>query len=180
MNQIKLLILDVDGVLTDGRKYYDNSGNVVLKKFCDKDWTAIKLFKVIGVNVVLLTGDSFNKFIENKRGIKTFVNRNKAEHIDKSEYLSKFLKSYNISKDEVCFVGDDIFDIGLMKKLKYSFCPSDSPKIVKENCYVLNNSGGENIVFSLLETLVDKNLVQPYNYDNIIDSLYKEDNRDIF
>ena len=39
---IKLLILDVDGVLTDGKKYYNRDGDVVMKTFCDKDWTAIK------------------------------------------------------------------------------------------------------------------------------------------
>ena len=52
-----LLILDVDGVLTDGRKYYDVSGKGVLKTFCDRDFTAIKKFKANGWDVVFLSGD---------------------------------------------------------------------------------------------------------------------------
>ena len=42
-----LLILDVDGVLTDGKKYYDNTGKVLLKTFCDRDFTAIKKIKAV-------------------------------------------------------------------------------------------------------------------------------------
>ena len=63
MNQIKLIVLDVDGVMTDGKKYYTREGKVVMKQFCDKDWTAIKRFRALGVNVVFLTGDPFNESI---------------------------------------------------------------------------------------------------------------------
>ena len=45
---IKLIILDVDGVMTDGKKYYDRDGNVMMKNFCDKDWTAVKRFQRLG------------------------------------------------------------------------------------------------------------------------------------
>lgn len=48
---IKLLILDVDGVLTNGKKYYGENGLGRLKNFCDKDFTAIKRIKAAGVNV---------------------------------------------------------------------------------------------------------------------------------
>ena len=74
MNKIKLLILDVDGVLTDGKKHYDKEGNTISKVFCDKDWTALKLLKVVGIKTILITGDPFNKFIEkNNAYIKLFI-----------------------------------------------------------------------------------------------------------
>ena len=66
---IKLLILDVDGIMTDGVKYYDKEGVVKLKTFCDKDWTAIKRFKSIGIQVLFLTGDPFNEAIAKNRNI---------------------------------------------------------------------------------------------------------------
>ena len=54
---IKLLILDVDGVMTGGIKYYDREGTVKLKTFCDKDWTAIKRFVQSESMLFFLTGD---------------------------------------------------------------------------------------------------------------------------
>ena len=57
---IKLVILDVDGVLTDGKKYYNREGEVLMKTFCDKDWTAIKRFRAMGITVIFPTGDPFN------------------------------------------------------------------------------------------------------------------------
>ena len=60
---IKLLIIDVDGIMTTGIKYYNREGEVKLKTFCDKDWTSIKRFRAAGINVVFLTGDGYNKKI---------------------------------------------------------------------------------------------------------------------
>ena len=51
---IKLVILDVDGVMTDVKKYFDRDGNVVIKNFCDKDWTAIKRLRAIGIDLSLI------------------------------------------------------------------------------------------------------------------------------
>ena len=64
---IKLVILDVDGVLTDGKKYYNRDGDVLMKTFCDKDWTAIKRFKALGIKVLFLSGDPFNEKIAKNR-----------------------------------------------------------------------------------------------------------------
>ena len=146
MNEIKLIILDIDGVLTDGKKYYDKNGEVQLKTFCDKDWTVLKIFKALNIDLVCITGDPFNKFIEEKRNIDVIVNRFQNKHLDKSIYLEELLNKYKIDSEQVCFVGDDIFDIGLMKKVKYSFCPNDSPNLVKDECIVLKNNGGENLM----------------------------------
>ena len=53
--KIKLAILDVDGVLTDGKKTYDNTGLCIYKTFCDKDFTAIKKLKALGISVCFLS-----------------------------------------------------------------------------------------------------------------------------
>ena len=68
---IKLIVLDVDGILTDGKKYYNRDGDVVMKTFCDKDWTAIKRFRAMDIPVVFLTGDPFNESIA--RNINIYV-----------------------------------------------------------------------------------------------------------
>lgn len=180
MNKIKLLILDVDGVLTDGKKHYDKEGNTISKVFCDKDWTALKLLKVVGIKTIIITGDPFNKFIEKNRNIQVIVNRSNDKHSDKSEYLDEIISQHNVNIEEVCFVGDDIFDIGLMKKLKYSFCPNDAPEIVKKECIVLQKNGGDNLISNLNEELIKLNLIFEYKYDDVINDLYTEDLKDKF
>ena len=71
---IKLVVLDVDGIMTDGKKYYDQNGSVVLKTFCDKDWTSIKRFKSMGINVIFLSGDeNINKQIAKDRNIDFYL-----------------------------------------------------------------------------------------------------------
>ena len=88
---IKLVILDVDGVMTDGKKYYDRDGNVVMKNFCDKDWTAVKRFRAIGIPVVFLTGDPFNAKILSNRNLPYVVNRGEGFHRDKVNFLDEIL-----------------------------------------------------------------------------------------
>ena len=111
---IKLVILDVDGVMTDGVKYYDREGTVKLKTFCDKDWTAIKRFRAIGVDVVFLTGDPYNVSILENRNLHVIANRGSGFHSDKKNYLDEILEQYNCSVKETAYVGDDLFDIGIM------------------------------------------------------------------
>ena len=64
----ELLILDVDGVLTTGKKYYDLNGNTIMKTFNDRDFTAIKQFMCSGLNVIFLSGDQqVNQQVAEKR-----------------------------------------------------------------------------------------------------------------
>jgi 3-deoxy-D-manno-octulosonate 8-phosphate phosphatase KdsC-like HAD superfamily phosphatase len=73
---IKLIILDVDGIMTDGKKYYGQDGSVYLKSFCDKDWTSIKRFKSLGINVIFLSGDeNINKLVADNRNIDFYLSR---------------------------------------------------------------------------------------------------------
>ena len=84
---IKLVILDVDGVLTTGKKYYNREGEVKLKSFCDKDWTAIKRFQAIGIPVIFITGDPYNKqILDNAYGILGIEFMAAAQALDFREY----------------------------------------------------------------------------------------------
>jgi len=170
---IKLVILDVDGVLTDGRKYYDNSGLAVYKTFCDKDFTAIKKFKSAGCHVIFLSGDeNINERVAANRGIPFYYTRGKC----KSLFLPDLLKEYSARLEEVVFLGDDTFDRELMSRVYHKFCPSDAPREVKEVCQVLTNAGGCNCVLELYEVLLKQNNVKQYDMDII----YKIDNNEKF
>jgi len=178
---IKLIILDIDGVLTNGRKIYDSSGKCVYKEFCDKDWTAIKRFQSLDIQVVFLTGDpNINGSMGLNRGIKTYVNRSNNTHIDKAYYLEEIMLNHNVEAENICYVGDDLFDIGIMKKVKYPFCVEDSPKIVKDYSRALDRRGGDNVIARLFETLEDLNLIKICKYEEIMDKIYELDKKQVF
>ena len=109
-SKIKLLILDVDGVLTDGTKVYDANHNPVSKRFMCKDFTAIKRFIASGVKVIMLSGDSWNKSMADKRNIPFYCTRGKDLSLDKSKYISFLEEEYSVSRENMAFVGDDYFE----------------------------------------------------------------------
>ena len=177
---IELFIIDVDGVMTNGTKYYNREGEVKLKTFCDKDWTSIKRFRAAGINVVFLTGDSYNVSILENRNLDVIVNRGKGYHSDKVNYLDKILKEYNCLPESTGFIGDDIFDIGIMRKVGYPFCVQNSPKMVKDNAATLPYNGGDNVLMHLFELLEVQRLIPRISYEDIVDKIYDLDIKEKF
>lgn len=177
---IKLVILDVDGVMTDGTKYYDRDGKVVLKIFCDKDWTAIKRFRAIGIPVVFITGDPYNEMILKNRNLPVVVNRGEGFHKDKANYLAEILEDFDCRSEEVVYLGDDLFDIGIMKEVGHPYCPLDSPRIVRETAKVLDCNAGENVVMKLFDYLEINGLIPIISYSDIISKIYELDLKEKF
>jgi 3-deoxy-D-manno-octulosonate 8-phosphate phosphatase (KDO 8-P phosphatase) len=157
---IKLIILDVDGVLTDGTKVYDEQHKVLSKRFVCKDFTAIKRFIAAGIKVVMLSGDNFNRSMAEKRNIDFYCSRNEDLSLDKSRFIQKFAEVYNVAPTEMAFVGDDYFDLSMFKSLKYTFCPSDAPFIIHDNAlHVLTAKGGGGVIVELYDFFVQRGLV---------------------
>ena len=176
---IKLVVLDIDGVMTDGKKYYDREGAVRFKTFCDKDWTAIKRFRALGIQVVFLTGDPFNVAIAENRKIDIYVNRQNGVHSDKSNYLSMLCTEYNVKPEEIAFAGDDIFDVHLMQLVGKAYCPSDAPEIVKTNAVILG-PGGENFVMRMFDSMVYWGLIKVDNFADHLEKVYELDLQEKF
>jgi len=177
---IKLIILDVDGVLTDGTKYYDRDGKVVLKLFCDKDWTAIKRFRAIGIPVVFITGDPYNEIILKNRNLPVVVNRGEGFHKDKVNYLAEVLDDYNCLAEEVLYLGDDLFDVNIMKSVGHPYCLLDSPIIVKQNANTLYCKAGENVIMQLFDKLEIDGLIPIVPYDEVMTKIYELDLKEKF
>ena len=152
---LKLLLLDVDGVLTNGLKYYDKTGLCKFKTFSDLDFTAIKRFRASGIDVAWISGDeNINKEISYNRKIPFWYTRGK----DKTEFLPEIYEKFNLNiTSPTAFVGDDLFDLNIMKKVNFSFCPKDSCKTVMnfcnsdENSLVLNRSSGKGCIDELYD-----------------------------
>ncbi len=161
----KLLILDVDGVLTNGRKTYNVHHEVISKEFCDKDFTAIKRFQSAEIEVLLLSGDRFNIGMANSRHIPFWNAKDFSKQLDKHKAALEISKRYRISLDDIAYVGDDYYDLSLLDYVGYSYCPSDAAEIVKNSVKtVINRKGGEGVVEGLYELVKDK-IIQRFPYE---------------
>ena len=157
MENIKLIALDVDGILTDGSKLYDSSGNSVFKKFNDIDFTAIKVFKALGIEVIFITGDSSNSWLEEKRNVKTYVTRlQDGSSLSKEKVLNSHLDKAGIKHDEVWFAGDDVFDISAMVVSKYVSSPINSiDEVRKFSNVAVKKESGNFFVSEMLNTYLN-------------------------
>ena len=152
MNPIlKLVILDVDGVMTDGSKLYDWNHQVIAKEYNDKDFTAIKRFKKCGVSVCLLSGDNcVNEGMAKTRNIDFFYSRNKLS------MLPNLFSRYRCSNKNTAYIGDDIFDIPVLREVEFSFCPSDAVEdVVEQTRHVLSSCGGSGVVAEMYSWFVN-------------------------
>ena len=157
--ELKWLFVDVDGVMTDGKKTYDYCHEVISKEYNDKDFTALSLFKRKGIKVILLSGDKkVNEGMAKKRGLEIYFTSwlvvgddSKIEKVDK-------MKELGANLEESAYVGDDYFDIAVFKNVKYSFCPQDAPDYVKSSCKnILNTKGGDGVIAEMYSRIYGDN-----------------------
>ena len=173
--KIDLLILDVDGVLTDGTKVYNERHEVLSKRYLCKDFTAIKRFIAAGVKVVMLSGDIFNKTMAEKRNLDFYCSRGKDLSLDKSKFLDLFEKKYGVSSSKMAFAGDDYFDLSMFQALKYTFCPSDAPRIIKDHAWKeLVSPGGTGVVVEMYDFFVQEGLLQDASPESVAELDKKE------
>lgn len=116
--RIKLLLLDVDGVLTDGKLYFGNNGEEC-KAFSTLDGHGIKLLQKSGVKVGIITGRTSNLVARRASdlGIKILVQGRE----DKWEALQEILKEHPLPLDEIAFMGDDWPDLAIMTRVGLAF-----------------------------------------------------------
>ena len=150
--RVKLLLLDVDGVLTDGRIVYDSSGRD--SKFFDvHDGLGVYVLHKSGIKTVLITA----------KGSKTLAPRAKdmrvaevfADIFPKCAVLEKILKKYSVNIDEVCFVGDDLVDLSIMRKVGLPVAVANAAIEIKEvAAFVTSRSGGRGAVREVAELIL--------------------------
>ena len=146
---IKLIVLDVDGTLTDGRLYMDDKDNC-LKAFDVKDGFAIAQWIKLGGLVAIITGKTSE------------IVRRRKEELGIQELAqgvsNKLLVKYSLSLDEVAYIGDDINDLGVMSKVGFSACPKDAVSEVLERVdYIASKNGGRGAVREIFEKLMKEN-----------------------
>lgn len=152
LKDIRFLILDVDGTMTDGGVYLSADG-AELKKFHIKDGAGILLAKAGGVTPVILTGRESGcvaKRAEELGIIHVYQNIK-----DKRTFLSEFMEKHQIEKKEAAYLGDDYNDLGAMALVGVSSCPADAAHAVKEACQIiLHTPGGKGAVREFVEQIL--------------------------
>ena len=154
MENIKLIALDVDGTLTDGKIYYDSNGNE-MKTFDAKDGMVISQASKHGIDIAIITGR--NSSIVERRSKELGVKHIYQGIHSKVEALEHILNNSKLTCDEVMYIGDDINDIEIMRKVKYSACPADAVNEVKEISNIISSkAGGNGAVREIIETVLKK------------------------
>jgi YrbI family 3-deoxy-D-manno-octulosonate 8-phosphate phosphatase len=147
---IKLLVLDVDGVMTNGGMYYTESGDE-FKKFNTKDGMGIKRAKQAGMELGILSSGFNSKLIE-RRAALFGIERVHVGSGEKLPILQGWCSDLGLELHNVAYLGDDINDLPIMERVALSACPADAVPAIKDVARVhLSKKGGEGCVRELID-----------------------------
>jgi len=149
--KVKLLILDVDGVLTDGRIVYDNFGDE-LKFFNVNDGLGVYLLGKVGIKTVIITAKKTKAVMKRARDMR--VAAVYSNHY-KLRIYQKVLKKFRVKDEEVCFMGDDLLDFPIIKRAGFAVAPPNATEEVKNTShYITKKRGGKGAVRELTEIIL--------------------------
>jgi YrbI family 3-deoxy-D-manno-octulosonate 8-phosphate phosphatase len=147
-----MLLMDVDGVLTDGGMYYTESGDE-LKKFNTRDGHGITLLHAAGVKTALVTRE--RTAIVTRRAAKLGISEVQQGVMDKLPVVKAILEKHGITGDAACYVGDDLGDLEVMKFVGVSVAVADAlPGIKRIARYVTKQRGGEGAVREVCDLIL--------------------------
>lgn len=149
--KVKLLVLDVDGVLTKGEIIYDDRGRE-LKIFNVKDGLGIFLLRKAGIKTLILTAKD-SKVVQ-RRAKDMHIAEVIAGRLPKESVLNDIKFRYKVREDEICFIGDDLIDIGLMRRVGVAIAVADAPRAVRRVAtYVTSRRGGDGAVREIVDLI---------------------------
>ena len=152
--QIKLVISDVDGVLTDGGMYYSSKGEM-MKKFNAKDGMGVELLKQNNIKTILMTKEKSE--IVTKRGKKIKADATLIGITQKEKKLDEICKKFKINKINIGYIGDDINDQNAMKLVGLSASPSDAEKKIHDiSDYICEKKGGDGAFREFVNMIIEK------------------------
>ena len=155
IRKIKCLLVDCDGVLTNGAMYYTENGDEI-KKFSTKDGMGFKLLKEKGFLTGIITGEDVQ--LVKRRFEKMNLDILFMGVSDKLSVLNQICEDYKLAYDEIAYIGDDINDIDVIKNVGFGCCVNDSVKSVKNNAdYITHSKGGDGAVREVIDLLLKYN-----------------------
>ena len=150
--KIKIVLTDVDCVLTDGGMYYTENGDI-MKKFHTRDGMGVTLLRKEKISTIVITKEK-TKFV--KLWAKKMQIEKLYDGIQKKEDLiNEICDHYNVKQEELAYIGDDVNDIALLKKVGLSATPANGISEVKKICdYICALKGGEGAFRELADLIL--------------------------
>ncbi len=150
--KVKLLILDVDGVLTDGKIVLDETGRQ-LKFFDVQDGLGVVLLKRAGINTIILSARYSRTVSFRAKDMKVFKIYQNSE--DKLKTYQKILKQLKLKSEGVCFIGDELIDIPVLKRAGFSVAVANAAVEAKRvSDYITKRKGGDGAVREIIELIL--------------------------
>lgn len=150
---IRLLLLDVDGVLTDGRLYYGNSGEE-LKAFNIQDGLGIKLLQQSGIRVGIITGR--RSALLKRRAEELSLSPLIQGREDKWSALSELMESLDVNLEEIAFVGDDLPDLAVIRRVGLGITPANgNSAVASQALWQTQKMGGDGAVREVAELILE-------------------------
>ena len=149
---LRLLVLDVDGVLTDGRVLF-GAGDEELKAFSTRDGAGLALWRDAGYHTTFLTGRGGAAVERRARELR--IDRIWQHVRDKRAALEEILEHFGVTAEQTAAMGDDIVDLSLLRSVRFSACPADAARDVREAAdLVVESPGGHGAVRDLVEHIL--------------------------
>ena len=150
---IKLLVLDVDGVLTDGGLYYGDDG-IVMKRFHVQDGLGIKLAQAVGLEIGVITGLD-QKPVEARVRELGITHYYPGRH-KKAPLFEDMCAKAGVDLSEAAFMGDDWVDLGVLKLAGLAMCvPNAVPEVIEASHWVSSRSGGQGAVREAISFILE-------------------------
>jgi 3-deoxy-D-manno-octulosonate 8-phosphate phosphatase (KDO 8-P phosphatase) len=150
--RIRLLALDVDGILTDGQLYFDNQGNE-MKSFSTRDGLGIRLLADQGIETALITART-------SAIVKARASNLKIKHVyqgslNKLEAFHDLLSTTGLAPEQICYAGDDWLDLPILERVGLAVTVADGDRVVKKRVHwVTSRAGGRGAVRQICDLVL--------------------------
>lgn len=141
---VRMLVLDVDGVLTDGQLYFDNRGNE-MKAFSTRDGLGMRCLQRCGIELALITGRQSE--IVKRRAEQLGITHVYQGRTDKLDAFLHLLEKTGVDEQQVCYAGDDWIDLPVLERAGLAVTVADADQAVQDSVHwVTSRDGGKGAV----------------------------------
>jgi 3-deoxy-D-manno-octulosonate 8-phosphate phosphatase (KDO 8-P phosphatase) len=152
---IKLVILDVDGVMTDGSLFYDNNGQEY-KAFNAKDGHGIRMMQDAGMDIAIITGRTSELVLHRAENLGISPALIYQGYRDKRPAFRELLKKTGLEAKNIAYVGDDVIDLPIMSKVGLAIAVNDAHYFVRQHAHwTSKKKGGKGAIREVSEMLIE-------------------------